>query len=206
MQSTSRTNKVAATPVAAKAASGTWQFVNVKGPKKIHDKEVISIVRAHAMRSVRRKQRLELTAQHQEPPKARPIEPHHPDLSMTIEQPLQSTPYDRFSSARDDTEWLVTQREMLTKLEMMSLGHLTSKNDAINAAEPDEYGQSPNYWQSYNEDEIRASMQQILGTCRSGKPMSLVGDGALDPFNAMPVAKYHSHVLNHCMCPFPTPS
>ena len=206
MPSTSRADKIAATPVAAKAASGTWQFVNFKGPKKIQDKEVISIVRAHAMRSVRRKQRLELTAQHQEPPKDRPLQPHHPSLSTTVEQPLQSTPYDRFSSARDDIEWLVTQREMLTKLETMSLGYPTSKKYAINAAEPDEYGESPDDWQSYNKDEIRASMHQILGTCRSGNPMSLVGDGALDPFNAMPVAKYHSHVLNHCMCLFPTPS
>ena len=204
MQSNSRAKKVAATPVAAKAAPETWQFVNVKEPKKNQDKQVISIVRAHAMRSVRRKQRLELTAQHQKPPKVRSLQPHH--AGMTVEQSLQPNPFDRFISGRDDTEWLVTMGEMLTKLEMMNLGYLASRNDARNAAEPDEYGESPEYTQSYNEDEIRASMQQIFGTCRSGNPMSLVGDGAFDPFNAMPVAKYHSHVLNHCMYPFPTPS
>ena len=204
MQSTSRAKKVAAPPVAAKAASGTWQFVNVKEPKKNQDKEVISIVRAHAMRSVRRKQRLELTAQHQKPPKVRSLQPHH--AGMTVEQSLQPNSFDRFISGRDDTEWLVTLRGMLTKLEMMSLGYLANRKDARNAAEPDEYGESPDYTQSYNEDEIRASMQQIFGTCRSGNPMSLVGDGAFDPFNAMPVAKYHSHVLNHCMYLFPTPS
>ena len=206
MQSTSRTKKVAATPVAAKAASGTWQFVNVKEPKKNQDKEVISIVRAHAMRSVRRKQRVELTAQHQKPPKIRSLQPHHADSGITIEQSLQPNPFDRFVSGRDDTEWQVTQREMLTKLDMMSLGYLANRNDARNAAEPDEYGESPDYGQSYDEDDIRASMQEIFRTCRSGNPMSLVGDGAFDPFNAMPVAEYHSHVLNHCMCLFPTPS
>ena len=206
MPSTSRAKKVAVTPVAAKAASGTWQFVNVKEPRKNQDKEVISIVRAHAMRSVRRKQRLELTAQHQKPPKVRSLQSHDADSGMTVEQSLQPIPFDRLISGRDDTEWLVTLREMRTKLEVMSLGYLASRNDARNAAELDEYGESPDYGQSYNEDEVRASMQQILGTCRSGSPMSLVGDGAFDPFNAMPVAKYHSHVLNHCMCLFPTPS
>ena len=204
MQSTSRTNKVAAPPVAAKPASGTWQFVNVKGPKKIQDKEVISIVRAHAMRSVRRKQRLELTAQHQKPSKARSLQPHHADSNMTVEQPLQSGPYDCFWRVKDDTKWLVTQREMLTKLEMMSLGYLASRIDASNEAEPGGNGESLDNGQSYNEDEIRASMHQFLGTYRSGNPTSLVGDGAFDPFNAMPVAKYHGHVLNHCMYLFPT--
>ena len=206
MQSTITANQVAALPVATKPASGTWQFVNVKGPKKIQDKEVISIVRAHAMRSVRRKQRLELTAQHQKPSKARPLQPHHADSSIAAENPLQSSPYDRFSSTKADTEWLVREREMLTKLEMMSLGYLASGIDAGNGAEPGEYGEGLDYGKSSNEDENRASMHQILGTCRSGTPMSLVGDGALDPFNAMPIAKYHSHVLNHCMCFFPTPS
>ena len=207
MQSTSRAKKVAATPVAAKATSGTWQFVNVKKPKKFQDKEVISLVRAHAMRSVRRKQRLELTAQHQKPPKAPSLQQqHHADLGITVEQSLQPNPLDRFIGGRDDTEWLVTVREMLTKLQMRSLGYLPSRNGARNAAEPDEYGESTDYGQSYNEDEIRASVQQILAECRSGNPMSFIGDGASDPFNAMPVAKYHSHVLNHCMCLVPTPS
>ena len=199
MQPDSRANKIAATPVAAKAASETWQFVNIKEPKKLQDRKVRSIVRAQAMRSVRRNQRLELTAQLQKPPQDRSLQPHHARLGTIDEQPLQSSPYDRFSSARDDSQWLVTQREMLTKLEMMSLGYLASRNDARNEAEPDKYGESPEYGQSYNEDEIRASMHQILGTCRSGNPMSLVVDVAIDPFNAMPVAKYHSRVLNHCM-------
>ena len=118
---------------------------------------------------------------------------------MIIEQPLESSPYERFSRVRDDTEWLVTQREMLTKLEMMHLGYLPSRNDPRTAAEPDKYGENPGYGQSYNEEEIRESMHQVLGTCRSGNPMSLVVDGAFDPFNAMPVANYHSRVLNHCM-------
>ena len=205
MQSTSRANQVAATPRATKA-SETWQFVNVKEPKKNQDKEVISIVRAHAMRSVRRKQRLELTAQHRKPSKARSSQPHHADSGTTVEQSLQPNSFDRFTSGRDDTEWLVTLREMPTKLEMMSLEYLASKNDARNGAEPDEYGESPDDGQSYNDDVIRASMQQILGTCRSGNPMSLVGDGAFDPFNATPVAKYNGHVLNHCTCLVPAPS
>ena len=206
MQSTSRANQVAAAPRAAKAVSGTWQFVNVKEPKKSQDKEVISIVRAHAMRSVRRKQRLELTAHHRKPSKARSSQPHHADSGTTVDQSLQPTPFDRFTSGRDDTEWLVTLRDMPTKLEMMSLEYLASENDARNGAEADEYGESPDDGQSYNEDVIRASMQQILETCRSGKPMSLVGDGAFDPFNAMPVARYNGHVLNHCTCLFPAPS
>ena len=205
MQSTNSANKVAATPAAAKPALGTWQFVNVKKPKKIQDKEVISMVRAHAMRSVRRKQRLELTTQHQKLPKARSLQQHHADSGMTVERSLQPNLFDRLTSVSDDTDWLVTLREMLTKLEMMSLEYLASRNVAENKAEsaksPD-YGQD--YGQDYDEDEIRSSMQQILGTYRSGNPMSLVGNGASDPFNATPVATYHGHVLNHCTYRFRT--
>ena len=205
MQPDSRANKVAATHVATRAASGTWQFVNVKKPKKNQDTEVISIVRAHAMRSVRRKQRLELTAQYQKPPKVRPSRPRQADSGMTIEQSLRRNPLNRYINGRNDIEWLVTLRPILSKLEMMSLGYSASRDDTRNVAEPDGYGESLDYGPTY-KDEIRASMQQILGTFCNGNPISLVGEGAFDPFNAMPIAKYHSHVLNHCMCLFPTPS
>ena len=195
MLSTSRTNGISAAPVPAKAAPKQWQFVNVHEPKKIQDKDVISIVRAHAMRNVRRKQRLELTAQHQKTIKAMTSQPHHADSGLTVKHSSQTDPYDGLIGGKGHTDWLVALRGMFSNLEIINLGHL--------ASDCDEYAQQLDNSQSYDEDEIQASKQYILGACRAGTPKSFVGDGVFDPFNATPISEgsnYNSHVLNHCTC------
>ena len=98
---------------------------------------------------------------------------------------------------------------MLTKLEIRNPGHVASTDDTGNAAECDEDGESPACWQDYNEDEIQASMRSMPEFCNIETPDSLIGNGAFDPFNAMPVvgcAKYNSHLLNHCRRHPPSPS
>ena len=201
MPSTSRANGVAAATVATKEASKKWQFVNVSEPKKNQDKDVISIVRAHAMRNVRRKQRLEITAQHRKRIKAIASQPHHADPDVTVEDSLQMNPYDWFIAGNGDTNWLAAMRGKLSKLEPTDLGHLASGNDAGSVAEWDEYAQRLDDWQGYREDEIQASIRLMLGKCWTGTPKSLVGAGLCDPFDAMPISahdNYNSHVLNHC--------
>ena len=202
MPSTSRTNEVAATPVGARTAPKKWEFVNVNKPKKIQDKDVISVVRAHAMRNVRRKQRLELTAQHQK--KVKPVAPqaHHADFGPTAGHSIHMDPNDWFLGGEGDADWLMVLRGMLSKREFVNPGHLTSRNGDGNSAECDEPAQPTDYWQSYGEDEFRASERFMLATRRE-TPRSLVGDGVFDPFNAVPISdgtSYNSHVLNHCRC------
>lgn len=192
MPSTSRTNGVSTGPILAKAAPEQWQFVNVHEPKKNQDRDVISIVRAHAMRNVRRKQRLELTTQHQKKMKAMTSQPRHADSGLAVKHSSQTDPYNGLIGGKGHTDWLIALRGMLSKLELINLGHLASECESAKRSDDR---------QSYDEDEIQASKQHLLGTYRTGTPKSLVGDGVFDPFNATPVSEgssYNSHVLNHC--------
>ena len=201
MPSDSRANRVALGPAAGRAAPNQWQFVNLKEPKKIQDRDVISIVRAHAMRNVRRKQRLELTAQHQKGPKA--LESDHTALCVTNEDSAQTNPSGRSISGKVDTDWPVAVREMLSELEMIDLNDLASRIEAEVAVQCGENIQRPKDRQGYGEDqdETRGPKHFMQRISCNESPKSFLGDGAFDPFNAMPIdgnAKYHSHVLNHC--------
>lgn len=206
MQSSSSPNAVAAAPVPAKAVRNQWQFVNSSEPKKNQDKDVISIVRAHAMRDVRRKQRMETVAQHKEKIKAVASQPNHAELGVTVDHSLQRNPYDWFLSGNAETDWLTALRRMLSKLESVNLDLLASTNDAGIASECDEYATSSDYWRGYDKDEIQASIRLILGTLCTGCPKSLIGKKLCDPFDAIPVSartSYNGHVLNHCRPSFP---
>lgn len=197
MPSASGANGIAA----ARSGPKKWQFINNNEPKKTQDKGVISIVRAHAMRSVRRNQRLKIMAQHQKSRKIKAPEVDHADSSVTAEQSVQMKSNDWFIGDKADTEGPTTVCNMISELELITLGLLATRNEAEIEAEPDEDSQWSEYWQRYGEDEMRAAKLLSLGTCPTENPKSLVGDGVFDPFNALPIAgysKYTSHVLNHC--------
>lgn len=201
MPSASRANGVAAAPTLGRSGPKKWQFINVNEPKNIQDKEVISKVRAHAMRNVRRKQRLELTAQHQKRPKTNAPECDHADTSVTAEHSVQMSPGDGSIHDRADTDGPMMACKMISELEIVNLGHPTCINKAGFSAQCDEDAQWSEYWQRNRKDDMRATKRSSLGTCRTETPKSLVGDGVFDPFNVMPIAgnaDYTSHVLNHC--------
>ena len=196
MPSASRVDGVAAAPITTRVAPKRWQFVNVKEPKRIQDKEVTSVVRAHAMRNVRRKQRLEFAARHQKRLKA-----DHANLGVTDEHPLPMDPNDRSFGDTVDIDWPIAIHEILNELETIDLAAGTSKARAELVTQSDEGARQPGYRQRDSEDETQAPKHFVLGKYRNGSPRSLVGDGAFDPFNAMPMAgcpKYTSLVLNHC--------
>ena len=188
---------------AAGAAPEKWQFVNVNEPKKNQDKDIISIVRAHAMRNVRRKQRLELTAQHQKRLKNKVPESDTTDSSEIAERAVQMNPDSWSPNESASASLAMTLREMLSELEFVDLGYLANSSEAELDAECDEDEQWPDYWQRYREHDMRVPRRGNLGTSRLSTvtPKSLVGDGVFDPFNAMPItgcASYHGRVLNHC--------
>lgn len=158
------------------------------------------MVRAHAMRNVRRNQRLELMAQYQKRLITKAPKSEHADSSVTAEHSLQMNPNGWFTGDKADADGPVAPHEMLSKLGFINMGHLASRNEAEPAAECDEQAQRSDYWQSYGEEETRALMRPMPGTCRTGSPKSLVGDGVFDPFNAMPIAScnnYNGYILNH---------
>ena len=197
MPSASRVDGVAAAPTTTRVALKTWQFVNVKEPKRIQDKEVTSLVRAHAMRNVRRKQRMEVAAQHQKRLKVGASGSDHANLGVTAELPLPMNPSDRSLGDKVDMDWPIAIREILNDLETINLADGTSLQSAGLAAEGDEGTQYP----GHGEGETQAPKHYVLGKYRNGSPRSLVGDGVSDPFNAMPMAgcpNYTSLVLNHC--------
>ena len=203
MPSTSRANGVAAAPAATRAPPKKWQFVNLNKPKKMQDKDVLSVVRSHAMRDVRRKQRLELVAEHQKNLKDTTQQCHDTDAGMTAEHPINPSPGDWFNHDNEDTEWFSILRETRSMLESTNLGQLMSRRGVENATECDNDAPSPDYWQSYDADNFAAFRPFMFGTGHLGSPKSLVGNGMLDPFNALPVpcgANYNSHVLQHCRC------
>lgn len=192
---------MAAIPATAKASPKKWQFVNVKEPKRIQDKEVTSLVRAHAMRNVRRKQRLELTAQHRKKFKANDLGSDHANLGVTDVDPPQMNPSDRSLGDKVDIDWPVALREILDELENVNLADWTSRERAENAVKSDEDAQQLGYRQHDSKDETLAPKYHVLGKYRNRSPRSLIGDGVFDPFNAMPMVgcpTYTSHVLNHC--------
>lgn len=180
--------------------SQTWQFVTVNEPKKIQDKDTISTVRAHAMRSVRRKKRLELTAENQKKIEAIAQQSHPADSGVLSHHSVQVYPNDPFVGNRGKPDWLAPQREMLLKLEFLCLGHLPSNGAEYVAY--DEYAQRLDYWQSDRDGDTRAAPKHFTHEISTiGSPKSLIGDGVFDPFNVMPIsggANHNSHVLNHC--------
>lgn len=203
MPSSSSADAVAATPVPAKAVRNQWQFVNFSEPKKNQDKDVISMVRAHAMRDVRRKQRMEIMTQHNKKVEAVALQTLPAKSSVTVDHSSQRNPYDWFLAGNADTDWLTALRRMLSKLESVNVG-LANTNGAGNASECDDYASSSDYWRGYDKDEIQASIRLILGTLCTGTPKSLVRESLCDPFDAIPVSarsNYNGHVLNHCRSP-----
>ena len=201
MSSSSGTARAAA----AKAAPKKWEFVNFNEPKKHQDKEVISAVRAHAMRDVRRKQRLELTAQHQKQVQAVASQSCRADSGVTADHRVEMDLGRWLIDDKINNDWLVTLRDTLSKLDNVNLSELASRTEAEHTVERDEYAQRPDRRQGYEEDKVRASKRAVLGVCRIGSPQSLVGDGIFDPFNAMPIpgwTNYNGKVLNHCRCLF----
>lgn len=201
MPSASRVDEVAAAPTTTRVAPKRWQFVNVKEPKRIQDKEVTSVVRAHAMRNVRRKQRMEVAAQHQKRLKADASGSDHANLGVTDEHPLPMNPSDRSFGDKVDIDWPIAIHEILNEIQTINLTDETSMQRPGLAAKGDEAAQQPAQPQRDSEDETQAPKHYVLGKSRNGSPRSLVGDGAFDPFNTMPMAgcpKYTSLVLNHC--------
>ena len=201
MPSASRVDGVATTSAPTKAAPKKWQFVNVKEPKKIQDKEVTSLVRAHAMRNVRRKQRLENTAQHRKKFKADALASDIAKLGVGDERPTQVNP--RYPSLGDnvDINWPIALREILDELENVKSADWTSRERAENAAKSDDNARWPGYLQRHSEDGTQAPEYHVLGNYQNWSPRSLIGDGVFDPFDAMPTVgcpTYTSHVLNHC--------
>ena len=198
MPSISRSNQVALAVAATRASTKEWQFVNVNDPKKNLDKGVISVVRAHAMRSVRRQQRLKLTTEYQKSLKTEVSTSTHAHPKVAAEHLMPIAPNDESVDDEADTDW---SREMSSGFELVDLGQMTSKNEAKLATGSDEDARRPDYWQNYGEDEGQALTRLALGTRHAGIPKSMVRDGVFDPFNTMPIAScadYNSHVLNHC--------
>lgn len=195
MPSASRTKGT--TPATARVAPNRWQFVNVGEPKRNQDKEVISIVRAHAMRNVRRKQRLSVTLQHQKRLNTKVPASIHAGSSETYEHSVQMNPHE---CDRPDSDRPVVVCELPSEFECIHLVCSNSRDEAVFAAEYGKDGQPPADSQSYSKKEMQAPNRLMLGLC-TRNPKSLVGDGSFDPFNAMPIdgcARYDSHVLNHC--------
>ena len=177
MPSTSRANGAAGAPAAKEGTAKRWQFVNADEPKRTQDKEVLSIVRAHAMSHVRRKQRLEPMAQHQQGNKAMTPLPRHANCGHSSVHPLRRALDDCVVSGRTDTDWLKALRDMLTRLGFIDRGHPPSTNGAEQVAECDEFEQRSSDWHSDSENDIHVRKQMMLGGCDIGAPKALVGDG-----------------------------
>ena len=175
-----------------------WQFVNVNDPKRNPDKGVISVVRAHAMRNVRRQQRLKLTTQYQKSLKAEvPIRPPaYPKVAAEHLMPF--APNDGPVDNEADIDW---SREMNPGNELVDLGQTTSDDKARLVTCSDEDGRRPDCWQIHHENEGQESTNFALGVRRTGSPRLMYPDGVFDPFNTMRIAicaDYNSHVLHHC--------
>ena len=175
-----------------------WQFVNVNDPKQNLDKGVISVVRAHAMRNVRRQQRLKLTAQYQKRLKSKvPSSP--PTYSkVPAEHLMPLAPNDESVGDEADIDW---SREMNPAFELVDLGQTTSDDKARLVSCSDEDGRRPDYWQIHRENEGQERTAFALGIQRTASPRLIYPDGVFDPFNTMRTAicaDYNSHVLHHC--------
>ena len=191
----------------ARAAPKKWEFVNINKPKKHLDKEVISQVRAHATRNVRRKQRLELTAQYQKKVQATEPQSDHADSGVIAKRPVEIDMNDWLIGDKVDDDWSVALHVVLSRLGFMDVGLLASRDRVSCATEGDEDIQRHTSWRSCEEDKIWGSISRTFGTSLIGNPQSLVGGGVFDPFDALPVpgwSSYKSHVLKHCRCLLPS--
>ena len=181
-----------------RASPKDWQFVNVNDPKQNLDKGVISVVRAHAMRSVRRQQRLKLTTQYQKSLKTKvPIcPPAYPKVAAEHLMPL--APNDGPVDDEADIDW---SREMNPGNKLLDLGQTTSDDKARLVTCSDEDGRRPDDRQIYRENEGQEFSSFAFGTRRTASPRLMYPDGVFDPFNTMRTAicaDYNSHVLHHC--------
>ena len=163
-----------------RASPKVWQFVNVNDPNQNMDKDVISVVRAHAMRNVRRQQRLKLTTQYQKSLKTnvptRP--PAYPRVAAKYLMPLA-----RKDGSVDDEADIDWSRETNPGFELVDLGQTTSD------------------WQIYPENEGQQPTSFALGIPRTASPRLMYPDGGFDPFNTMRTAfcaDQNSQVLHHC--------
>ena len=181
-----------------RASPKEWQFVNVNGPKQNLDKGVISVVRAHAMRNVRRQQRLKLTTQYQKSLTTKvPIcPPAYPNVVAEHLMPL--APIDGSVDDEANIDW---SREMNPGFGLVDLGQTTSDDKARLVSCSDEDGRWPDYWQINRANEGQEPTSFALGIRRTANPRLMYPDGVFDPFNTMRTAicaDYNSHVLHHC--------
>ena len=181
-----------------RASPKEWEFVNVNNPKQNSDKGVISVVRAHAMRTVRRQQRLKLTAQYQTSLKIKiPVSPPaHPKVAAEPLMPI--APNDGSIGEEAVADWSC---EMGCDFELVDLGQMTNNDKARLVTCSDEGVRRPEYWQNYRENEGQEATRFALGKRRAESPRLMVPDGVLDPFNTMRTAicaDYNSDALNHC--------
>ena len=157
-----------------------WQFVNVNDPNQNLDKGIISVVRAHAMRNVRRQQRLKLTTQYQESlnTKVPTRPPAYPKVAAEYLMPLA-----RNDGSVDDEANIDSSREMDPGCELVDLVQTTSD------------------WQIYRENEGQQPTSMALGIPRAASPRLMYPDGVFDPFNTKRTAICawsNSQVLHHC--------
>ena len=180
-----------------RASPKEWQFVNVNDPKQTLDKDAISMVRAHAMRNVRRQQRLKLTTQYQKSLKTRVSTP--PAYPTVAAEPLVPiAPNDGSVAEEADTDW---SAKMSSELELVDLGQMTNNDKARLVTCSDEFGRRPDYWHTCREDEGQEPARFALGVRRTASPGLRVPDGVFDPYNTMRTAicaDYDSQLLSHC--------
>ena len=174
-----------------------WQFVNVNDPKQNLDKDAISVVRAHAMRSVRRQQRLKLTAQYQESLRTKvPTPSAYPKVAA--EPLVPSAPNDGSVGEEADTDW---SAKMSSEAELVDRRQMTNNDKAGLVTCSDEEGRRPDYWHTYREDEGQEPTRFALGVRRTASPRLTFPDGVFDPYSTMRsaiCADYNSQLLNHC--------
>ena len=183
-----------------RASPKEWQFVNVNDPKQTLDKGAISVVRAHAMRTVRRQQRLKLTTQYQESLRTKVSTPAA--LPKVAAEPMVSiAPIDGSVDEEADTDW---SAKMSSEFELVDLGQMTNNDKARLVTCSDEDERRPDYWQIYREDEGQDPTRFAPGVRRTASPRIMFPDGVFDPFNTIRTAicaDYNSQLLHHCKHP-----
>lgn len=150
------------------------------------------------MRTVRRQQRLKLTAQYQTSLKTKiPTSlPAHPKVAAEPLMPI--APNDGSIGEEAVADWSC---EMSSDFELVDLGQMTNNDKARLVTCSDEDARRPEYWQNHREDEGQEATRFALGKRRAESPRLMVPDGVFDPFNTMRTAicdDYNSDALNHC--------
>ena len=180
-----------------RASPKEWQFVNVNDPKQNLDKGAISMVRAHAMRTVRRQQRLKLTTQYQKSLKTKvPTPPAYPTVAAEPLAPI--APDDGSVDEEADTDW---SAKMSSEFEVVDLGQMTNNDGARLVTCSNEDQRGPDYRHIYREDEGQEPAKIALGVRRTASPRLRVPDGVFDPCSTTRTAiyaDYNSQLLNHC--------